>query len=279
MKGAQHSPMSRRRVEFEHRTSIFEGAYRAWSHLGGIDPQELFTSSASELDPLSKPHSTDERVTDINDEASYLVIDAKGNRKCYPYEPLPRSGLAHPFIQAIISPWLGPDAEKDDIQLGLTTLRTWWQHRRKGESHSAKQSLGTEKIIPVVEGYTRHFFNLAHCGVVNDGDQPPRTLANKIKQLEKEGYAFPVRSKTENASLGAELQDFETEMYPDVNYTAEITEQDMERTHGDPNTIPVVYVCENGIQQILMVSSQYNICISIDGNILIFSLLSLPTRM
>lgn len=250
--------MSRRRVEFEHRTSIFEGAYRAWSHLGGIDPKELFSSSASELDPLSKPHSIDERVTDIHDEASYLVIDAKGNRKCYPYEPLPRSGLAHPFIQAIISPWLGPDAEQDDIQLGLTTLRTWWQHRRKGESHSAKQALGTEQIIPVVDGYTRHFFNLAHCGVVNDGDQPPRTLANKMKQLEKEGYSFPARSKTENA-LEAEIQNFETEMDPDASNTIESIEQDTERTHGDPSTIPVVYVCANGIQQILLVSSQHNI--------------------
>ena len=33
--------MSRRRGEFEHRTSIFEGAYRAWSHLGGLEPEDL----------------------------------------------------------------------------------------------------------------------------------------------------------------------------------------------------------------------------------------------
>jgi len=36
-----------------------------------------------------------------------------------------------------------------------------------------------------VEGYTRHFFNLAHCMVMNDGEQPPRTLATKVKEMEK----------------------------------------------------------------------------------------------
>jgi copper chaperone CopZ len=245
--------MSRRRGEFEHRTSIFEGAYRAWSHLGGIDPKELFTAPASEWDPLSKPHTTDDRVTDDTDEASYLVIDAKGNRRCYPYEPLPRSGLAHPFIQAIISPWLGPDAEQDDIQLGLTTLRTWWQHRRKGESHSAKQALGTEKIIPVVEGYTRHFFNLAHCGVVNDGDQPPRTLATKMKHLENEGYSFPVRENAADVVSGERTQDIETDVKNEMTNLTTNPEQDAEmRPYGDPNIMPVIYIGESGTHQILM---------------------------
>jgi copper chaperone CopZ len=106
-------------------------------------------------------------------------------RRQYPYEPLPRSGLAHPYVQAILSPWLGPDADNDAIQLGLTTLRTWWQHRRKGESGSAIAALGTEKMKGVVEGYTRHFFTLAHCLVMNDKEQPPRTLHSKMKELEK----------------------------------------------------------------------------------------------
>merc|ERR1712232_163278 len=107
------------------------------------------------------------------------------NRRLYPYEPLPRSGLAHPFVQAILSPWLGPDAEQDAIQLGLTTLRTWWQHRRKGESGSAVVALGTQKMRGVVDGYTRHFFNLAFCLVMKDGEQPPRTLMSKMKDMEK----------------------------------------------------------------------------------------------
>lgn len=37
----------------------------------------------------------------------------------------------------------------------------------------------------VVEGYTRHFFTLAHCLVVNDKEQPPRTLHGRMKELEK----------------------------------------------------------------------------------------------
>jgi copper chaperone CopZ len=84
-----------------------------------------------------------------------------------------------------LSPWLGPDADNEAIQLGLTTLRTWWQHRRKGESGSAVAALGTEKMKGVVEGYTRHFFTLAHCIVVNDRVQPPKGLFDRMKELEK----------------------------------------------------------------------------------------------
>ncbi len=188
--------MSRRRGEFEHRTSIFEGAFRAWSHLGGLDPTDLETKPASDLDPLNFPLENDPRLAAQKEKekdkkpsaspdeegtpeekkspaeefSSSLNGDDEngGKRREYPYEPLPRSGLAHPFVQAILSPWLGPDADQDAIQLGLTTLRTWWQHRRKGESGSAIVALGTEKMRGVVEGYTRHFFNLAHCLIVND---------------------------------------------------------------------------------------------------------------
>lgn len=200
--------MSRRRGEFEHRTSIFEGAFRAWSHLGGLEPEGLESKTASELDPLTNPLENDCRLngsskdkggSDDNDgdkgdgsDKAEGVSGAFGSggsgfsrRREYPYEPLPRSGLAHPFVQAILSPWLGPDADHDAIQLGLTTLRTWWQHRRKGESGSAVAALGTDKMRGVVEGYTRHFFNLAHCLVTNDREQPPRTLNQKMRELEK----------------------------------------------------------------------------------------------
>lgn len=37
----------------------------------------------------------------------------------------------------------------------------------------------------VVEGYTRHFFTLAHCQIVNDKEMAPRTLQTKMKALEK----------------------------------------------------------------------------------------------
>ena len=179
--------MSRRRGEFEHRTSIFEGAFRAWSHLGGLEPEELEQKPVSELDPLSNPIENDLRLTSASDEDQQPeIVNPNGTkRRIFPYEPLPRSGLSHPYVQAILSPWLGPDADNDAIQLGLTTLRTWWQHRRKGESGSAIAALGTEKMTVVIEGYTRHFFALAHCLVMNDKEQPPRTLQSKMKILEK----------------------------------------------------------------------------------------------
>jgi len=178
--------MSRRRGEFEHRTSIFEGAFRAWSHLGGLDPLDLENKPASELDPLTNPVEQDPRLSKRNGESRGGAVNPDGSsRREYPYEPLPRSGLAHPYVQAILSPWLGPDADNEAIQLGLTTLRTWWQHRRKGESGSAIAALGTEKMKGVVEGYTRHFFTLAHCLIVNDKEQPPRSLHAKMKELEK----------------------------------------------------------------------------------------------
>jgi copper chaperone CopZ len=176
--------MSRRRGEFEHRTSIFEGAFRAWSHLGGLLPEDLENMSTTDLDPLTNPIENDPRLSGTK-RGTFYNPDGTSTRNEYPYEPLPRSGLAHPYVQAILSPWLGPDADNEAIQLGLTTLRTWWQHRRKGESGSATAALGTEKMKGVVEGYTRHFFTLAHCLVMNDREQPPRTLHSKMKELEK----------------------------------------------------------------------------------------------
>eukprot|EP00493_Phyllostaurus_siculus_P013298 UN13495 len=70
----------------------------------------------------------------------------------------PRQGLDHPFVQSIIAPWLGPQADREDATMGLNTLRTWWQHRRNGESSTAVRTLGTEKMKNVIAGYTRHFF-------------------------------------------------------------------------------------------------------------------------
>ena len=97
--------MSRRRGEFEHRTTIFEGAFRAWSHLGGLDPEELETKSSSDLDPLTNPIVNDARLTNKqqmhnNEYAATTTTTADGStRREYPYEPLPRAGLAHPYVQ------------------------------------------------------------------------------------------------------------------------------------------------------------------------------------
>ena len=176
----------------------------------------MYKQSAADLDPILHPIQNDPRLqlqkekdrrkngksdngndndpnnggtSSNNNDGNSNSNNSNENKKKvtreYAYEPLPRTGLVHPFVQAILSPWLGPDADQDAIQLGLTTLRTWWQHRRKGESGSAIVALGTEKMTGVVEGYTRHFFNLAHCLVMNDGEQPPRTLGGKMKEYAK----------------------------------------------------------------------------------------------
>jgi copper chaperone CopZ len=159
--------MSRRDEEFRHRTSIFEGAFRAWSHLGCLDPALLETKSVKELDPIAFPATRSPHHRD------------------YPYEPLPRSGLGHPFVKAVLGPWLGPDVDADAVELGLNTLRTWWQHRRKGESKTAQRALHTEHMATVVDKYTQHFFELAHCLVVSDNVQPPRSLHAKLKKMGK----------------------------------------------------------------------------------------------
>lgn len=53
-----------------------------------------------------------------------------------------------------------------------------------------------------MDGYTRHFFNLTFCLVMHDGEQPPRTLAKKIKEMEKEGVKFPPLKK--DSRMGSE---------------------------------------------------------------------------
>jgi copper chaperone CopZ len=63
-------------------------------------------------------------------------------------------------------------------------------------------ALGTEKMKGVVEGYTRHFFTLAHCLVVNDREQPPRSLHIKMKELDKARKKGP-RPPNPSASSGS----------------------------------------------------------------------------
>ena len=204
--------MSRRRGEFANRTSIFEGAFRAWSHLGGLAPEDMESRPARELDPLDFPLAYDarraaaagqkkkkgkedaaaeaatgddggggERGGDNRDDADGAEEDP------YPYEPLPRAGLAHPFVRAILSSWLGPNADPESVRLGLTTLRTWWQHRRKGESGSARAALGSARMREIVNAYVRHFFRAALCLVATDGEEPPRTLRDRTRARDEAG--------------------------------------------------------------------------------------------
>jgi len=208
--------MSRRKSEFEHRTSIFEGAFRAWSYLGGLDANDVLDTTANDLDPLSHPIEHDKRwlknssldnshgnMSSLEDEtpekSSLETLNLKdsiatcceapklsgSSRKEYYYEPLPRTGLTHPFVKAIITSWLGDDATKDAIEVGLTTLRTWWQHRKKGASASAIKAIDTDNVRVIVDNYTRHFFKLAHCLVVNEDEPPPRSLIMEWNQAKR----------------------------------------------------------------------------------------------
>jgi hypothetical protein len=101
--------MSRRRGEFEHRTSIFEGAFRAWSHLGGLAPEDVESKQTNEIDPLTYPVENDPRLASQrkSGELKESAANPDGStRREYPYEPLPRSGLGHPYVQAILSPYV-----------------------------------------------------------------------------------------------------------------------------------------------------------------------------
>jgi len=162
--------MSRRRGEFEHRTSIFEGAYRAWCFFG----------RSIELNSLEKSES-------VSDLASPILIPSSIPEKdvgdLYEYEALPRSGLRHPFIPAILSYWLGKDAKNHEITQGLQTLRTWWQHRRKGESNTAKELLGTGEMKALVKKYTLTFFDLIYSVVKLEKGTPPPSITKRIKDL------------------------------------------------------------------------------------------------
>jgi len=146
--------MSRRRGEFEHRTSIFEGSYRAWSYLGSLDPHV-----ATNLNPSTL-------------ESNIAVVL---------YEPLPKNGLSNPFIMSIITPWLGENVKVEEVNSGLSILRTWWQHRRRGESATAIEALSSRRMSAIVMAYTKHFFALAHCLVIEEGEEAPRSLQQKLR--------------------------------------------------------------------------------------------------
>lgn len=172
--------MSRRKGEFEHRTSIFEGAYRAWSYLGRLEPEILFQSSAKDL--LDKQPELDPLV--IGDKTKNKIVDSDSNgRPEIPHEPLPRNGLDHPWVFAILPCWLGSDASNKDLDQGLSTFRNWWQHRKNGETGSAIAALETMKHV--VDRYYRHFFKLAHQMVVHNFEAGPKSLAGKIKDIQK----------------------------------------------------------------------------------------------
>jgi len=142
--------MSRETKEFAHRTSIFEGAYRAWSYVGSIELQAL-------------------------EDIEYIELQLK--KHYFSYVPLPRIGLAHPFVTSILFQWLGERADEDDMHAGLKVIRTWWQHRRSGQSHQAKKLFSTSQLEHNVLFFAKQFFKIAHLHhAENDEKSPPKPL-------------------------------------------------------------------------------------------------------
>ena len=199
----------------------------------------------------------------------------------YVYEPLPRQGLSHPFVQSIIAPWLGPQAKEEEIKKGLTILRTWWQHRRGGESISAVKSLGTDKMKKIVAGYTRHFFKLALYMVIRDHELPPKSL--KLDHILGDSITKSKSSKnsTNNGSSSgccggssnkrkerdvemnhnAKISRFVTGQCCGSSYSGNTTIMDYDQVSasaaslqqnifGNPSRTPVVFVSANGDIQI-----------------------------
>jgi copper chaperone CopZ len=265
--------MSRRGAEFQHRTSVFEGAYRAWSHLGRLDPAELESKPACVLEP-----------TKYNSDNLPTKVDVETGRD-YPYEPLPRSGLAHPFVKAVLAPWLGPDVDDDGVKLGLETLRTWWQHRRKGQNTSAMKALSSDKMRTAVDEYTRFFFEIAHCLVLSDNEQPPKGLQMRLKDsgrqtifkfTDETGASCPswnsilslsrdkpqqqlgmkekcIPGKIDLPSLLEGINHKAMQMAHRGVKTGSAESIPSKSTVGDPSTYPVVYYANNGDLNIALV--------------------------
>ena len=96
-----------------------EGAFRAWSHLGGLEPETLETKTPQELDPLTLVLANDRRLLESANNAD------GSERREFAYETLPRSGILHPYVKAILQQYLGTSADKGALEFGLATLRTW----------------------------------------------------------------------------------------------------------------------------------------------------------
>lgn len=144
----------------------------------------LGKKSASELDPLTYRLVNDTRPRPS--KASKTQPVNMSAQLDLPYERLPPSGLLHPFVSAILLPWLGPHADSEAVKFGLATLRTWWQHRSNSLNKTAIKKLQDSEFRAIVDQYTHHFFELAHCLVVHDKEQGPSTLQKKLKRAQTE---------------------------------------------------------------------------------------------
>jgi hypothetical protein len=72
-----------------YRTPIFEGAYRAWCYMGILDPYDVLRQSSSDL--LLQQQQSQQPIQQVVPDEFH-----------FPYEPLPRSGINHSFIQVYV---------------------------------------------------------------------------------------------------------------------------------------------------------------------------------
>jgi len=169
--------MSRETKEFVHRTSIFEGAYRAWSYVGSIELQAL-------------------------EDIEYIGLQLK--KHYVSYVPLPRIGLEHPFVTSILFQWLGERADEDDMHAGLKVIRTWWQHRKRGQSRQAKKLLSTSRTEHNVLLFAKQFFKIAHLHHAEyDRKSPPKPLPgnSEFRSLHNEKQSLNKPQKAPDAAL------------------------------------------------------------------------------
>ena len=135
--------------------------------------------TVKQLDPSSFILENDSRLT-------HQSSTKAATRREYAHERLPHSGIAHPFVKAILAQYLGPSADKETLESGLAVLRGWWQHRRKGENKTSVKTLQQE----VLDNHTRNYFELAYSLVMGDKESAPRTLKKKMEDLEKRRQAL-----------------------------------------------------------------------------------------
>ena len=97
----------------------------------------------------------------------------------------------------LLHEWLGENKSDAELQKGFASLKNWWLHRKKGESSQAVKAIGTGVMEDMVDRYRDQYFVLAHCQLVEDGEDPPRTLGKRRKELAKARRATKMLLKKE----------------------------------------------------------------------------------
>lgn len=146
----------------------------------------------------------------------------------------------------------------------LSSLRNWWQHRRKGENKTCvKLFRTTNDMRSIVDEYTRGFFQLAYRFVMSGKAEPPQSLGLSIKKM---GESFQNNNRLKNIMISASRSSCTGKKIrpkiPNIkkqvkkSTTAEQAPSWMEVTDDNCNnsatTRPTVFESSNGDLQILL---------------------------